>query len=114
MKFTGERFLPNIDGAIALEHLHRYLVASLYVHNKDVLDIASGEGYGSAMLARNAKTVIGVDISEDAIAHATARYAAKNLEFRAGNAAKIPLEDASVDVVVSFETIEHQDRKSVV
>ena len=110
MKFTGERFLPNIDGAIALEHLHRYLVASLYVHNKDVLDIASGEGYGSAMLARNAKTVIGVDISEDAIAHATARYAAKNLEFRAGNAAKIPLEDASVDVVVSFETIEHHDQ----
>ena len=110
MKFTGERFLPSIDGAIALEHLHRYLVASLYVHNKDVLDIASGEGYGSAMLASNAKTVIGVDISEDAIAHATARYAAKNLEFRAGNAAKIPIEDASVDVVVSFETIEHHDQ----
>jgi glycosyltransferase involved in cell wall biosynthesis/SAM-dependent methyltransferase len=107
MKFTGERFLPEVHGNIELEHLHRYLLASKIVLGKDVLDIASGEGYGSAMLARLAHRVTGVDISEEAVAHARNKYIADNLEFSAGSCAAIPLDDASVDVVVSFETIEH-------
>lgn len=107
MDFTGERYLPEIYGAIALEHKHRYLIACQYAQGKEILDIASGEGYGSAMLSQVAQSVIGVDISEEAIAHATQKYIAENLEFRLGNAAEIPLPDASVDMVVSFETIEH-------
>lgn len=107
MDFTGERYLPEIYGAIALEHKHRYLIACQYAQGKTVLDIASGEGYGSAMLSQVAQSVIGVDISEEAIAHAAEKYTAENLEFRLGNAAAIPLPDASVDMVVSFETIEH-------
>lgn len=110
MDFTGERYLPERRGDIALEHRHRYLLACTYANGKDVLDIACGEGYGSSMLADVAKSVIGVDIAEEAIAHASTQYAASNLAFRQGNAAEIPLEDASVDLVVSFETIEHHDR----
>jgi O-antigen biosynthesis protein len=107
MEFTGERYVPEIHGNIELEHLHRYLFVSKLVLGKDVLDIASGEGYGSAMLARFADSVIGVDISYEAVAHASNRYNLKNLEFLAGSCAAIPLNDATVDVVVSFETIEH-------
>lgn len=110
MDFTGERYVPERRGDIALEHRHRYLLACTYANGKDVLDIACGEGYGSSMLAGVAKSVIGVDIAEEAIAHASTQYAAFNLAFRQGNAAEIPLEDASVDLVVSFETIEHHDR----
>jgi 2-polyprenyl-3-methyl-5-hydroxy-6-metoxy-1,4-benzoquinol methylase len=110
LQFTGERYLPEVGGNIQLEHLHRYLLAARIVAGKAVLDIACGEGYGSAMLASSAARVTGVDIAPEAVAHAQARYRAGNLEFRQGACEAVPLPDASVDVVVSFETIEHHDQ----
>lgn len=108
IEFTGERFVPTEQGVIRQEHLHRYAWCLPLVEGKDVLDVASGEGYGSAMLASNARSVSGVDISHEAVKHASERYAALgNLRYLQGSAAAIPLEDDSVDVVVSFETIEH-------
>ncbi len=104
----GERFLPGrMTGEIELEHVHRYKFAAPVCARKVVLDIASGEGYGSAYLSGFARRVIGVDISRDAVECAKLKYKSPNLEFRVGSCSKIPLEDASVDVVVSFETIEH-------
>ncbi|MBB1598197.1 bifunctional 2-polyprenyl-6-hydroxyphenol methylase/3-demethylubiquinol 3-O-methyltransferase UbiG [Achromobacter sp. UMC46] len=111
MEFTGERFIPTLPGDIRLEHLHRYEWCANHTQGKRVLDIASGEGYGSYALSSNAKSVIGVDISGEAVNHALAKYADRtNLTFMEGNAACIPLPDHSVDVVVSFETIEHHDQ----
>ncbi|MCZ8394964.1 class I SAM-dependent methyltransferase [Achromobacter ruhlandii] len=111
MEFTGERFIPTLPGDIRLEHLHRYEWCTPYVQGKRILDIASGEGYGSYALSRNAATVTGVDISAEAVAHAQAKYTDRtNLTFIEGSAANIPLPDVSVDVVVSFETIEHHDQ----
>jgi len=63
LEWTGERYVPQMRGTIALEHLHRYAFASEYVQGLDVLDIASGEGYGSEMLSRTARHVYGVDIT---------------------------------------------------
>jgi O-antigen biosynthesis protein len=111
MEFTGERFLPSLDGVIRHEHFHRYAWCRGLVKGHAVLDIACGEGYGSAMLARDAASVIGVDISAEAVSHARQAYSdISNLEFRLGDAASIPLPDDSVDVVISFETIEHHDK----
>ena len=110
LAFTGERFVPEVHGNIELEHLHRYLQACEIAVGKVVLDIASGEGYGSAMLARRAGKVIGVDISVDAVKHAHKRYKKENLDYMAGSCADIPLPDASIDLIVSFETIEHHDQ----
>ena len=111
MKFTGERYIPSEQGAIRHEHLHRYAWCAPLVAGKDVLDIACGEGYGSVMLAQRARSVCGVDIAADAVKHARRTYAGVGaLTFKVGDAAAIPLPDASVDVVVSFETIEHHDR----
>ncbi|WP_218138408.1 methyltransferase domain-containing protein [Nitrosomonas eutropha] len=108
LEFDGERFIPNqAHGDIELEHFHRYLLACELATQKIVLDIACGAGYGSAMLARQAAYVIGVDISENAVAHARSKYQVANLDFRQGSCSAIPLPDASVDLVVSFETIEH-------
>ena len=107
LPWTGERYVPEVGGQVALEHLHRYAFARQCVSGMDVLDIACGEGYGSALLARTANSVVGVDISEEAITHANQRYAADDLSFIQGSCTDIPLPDASVDVVVSFETIEH-------
>ncbi len=107
LKNTGERFMPDWKGDTELEHLHRYEMALEFVAGKRVIDVASGEGYGSNMLAARAAHVIGVDVSPEAVAHARQRYVRPNLEYREGSASKIPLESASVDVVVSYETLEH-------
>ena len=110
MKQTGERMIPTVMNGTYFEHIHRYAFAQEFTDNKIVLDIASGEGYGSFVLAKNADFVYGVDISEDAISYAKKNYRKDNLEFRVGNTSKIPLDSNSVDIVVSFETIEHHDQ----
>jgi len=111
LEFTGERLVPGAaESDIELEHLHRYSLACVLAKGKRVLDMASGEGYGSAMLAAHAVEVIGVDISEEAVRHASSKYNNSNLRFVQGSCAAIPLLDASVDMVVSFETIEHHDQ----
>ncbi|HLW13112.1 MAG TPA: class I SAM-dependent methyltransferase [Casimicrobiaceae bacterium] len=106
--FTGERFLPGVVGEIAYEHCHRYAFARRFVAGRRVLDAACGEGYGSALLAEAADTVIGVDIDAQVVAKAAATYGKSGkLSFEAASVNRLPLTDASVDVVVSFETIEH-------
>lgn len=109
LSWTGERYIPGVLGILEAEHMHRYLLASEYINDKKVLDIASGEGYGTSLLAEHCSYAIGVDISDEAITHANKKYNKDNLEYRQGSASSIPLEDNSVDVVVSFETIEHHD-----
>lgn len=113
MECTGERYLPEFDRDWTLEHLHRYLLACELAAGKTVLDIACGDGYGSAMLARHAAQVTGVDIDTPTVERARGKYVADNLRFLQGSATDIPLDDDSVDLVISFETIEHlmeQDR----
>jgi len=107
LAFTGERLTSSIDGQIEIEHFHRYFVAREYCRGKDILDIASGEGYGAALLSQVSRSVTGVEISAEAVAHARASYNRDNLKFLVGDARAIPLAAASVDAVVSFETIEH-------
>ena len=74
---------------------------------KRVLDIACGEGYGANLLAFVASKVIGVDLDAGTIAHAKAKYRRRNLHFVQGSCTEIPCEDHSIDLVASFETIEH-------
>ena len=108
LPFTGERFVPGAAGEIWYEHWHRYHFVAPLVAGRDVLDIACGEGYGSALIARHAARVTGADISAAAVAHARSRYAAQpNVQFREADCAALPFADASFDVVVSFETLEH-------
>ena len=106
LEYTGERMVPEkAEPSTYWEHIYRYRFAIPYVVGKRVLDIACGEGYGSAaFLKAGATSVIGVDISEEACHHARSKY---GIDARVGDAQSIPLPDQSVDVIVSFETIEH-------
>lgn len=110
LEWTGERLTTSKTDELVTHHLHRYGFAMQFCKGKDVLDIASGEGYGSALLSKMANSVTGVDISQDAISFAQNKYGSTKLKFKVGSASSIPLEDASVDVIVSFETIEHHDK----
>lgn len=109
LEFTGERFTPECVREMAYEHWHRYAWAAELVAGREVLDAACGEGYGSHLLAARAKSVTGLDVSEDAVSHARERYCRDNLRFARGDATQLPYADDSFDVVVSFETLEHLD-----
>jgi 2-polyprenyl-3-methyl-5-hydroxy-6-metoxy-1,4-benzoquinol methylase len=70
--------------------------------------VACGTGYGAAILSGGgAESVDGFDASEEALREAQARPAVKNVAFRLGNAMHLPVANASYDLFLSLETIEH-------
>ncbi|NDY94980.1 class I SAM-dependent methyltransferase [Wenzhouxiangella limi] len=107
LEFTGERFTPECVREMAYEHWHRYAFAAALVTDKLVLDAACGEGYGSHLLSAKARQVTGIDIDPATVKHARSRYGADRLSFECASCLDLPLADDSVDVVVSFETLEH-------
>jgi hypothetical protein len=107
LPWTGERYVTSVRGEIEFEHTHRYLFAMPFAKGVTVLDIASGEGYGTHLLGSVARHVIGIDIDEASVAHARSKYADENLSFLRADCTAIPLSSDSVDLVVSFETLEH-------
>ncbi len=108
--WTGERLETFVYNQNTIEHLHRYAIALQLVSGKSVLDIACGEGYGSNILAQKAKNVLGVDVDSECVKSAKKKYVQDNLSFLSGSTSKIPANDETFDVVVSFETIEHHDK----
>ena len=103
-----ERIDPfNVPEGIFSIHAARYQFAVPYCAGRDVADIACGAGYGSAMLARTARSVIGGDADTSAVEFALSHYRQPNLSFAVIDAQRMALPPASVDIIVSFETIEH-------
>lgn len=109
LPFTGERFTPECVREMWHEHWHRYAFALPQARGKRVLDAACGEGYGSDLLSREARSVLGVDISDESVAHARRRYGSRdNLSFQAADVSRLDdLDDQSFDLIISFETLEH-------
>lgn len=107
LAFTGERFVPGVPGEIVYEHVHRYAFARRFARGRRVLDAACGEGYGSALLAQVAERVTGIDLDAASIEHARATYRAPNMSFELASVTALPVPAESVDLVVSFETLEH-------
>ncbi len=109
MKFTGERLINGMEGQIKLEHLHRYSLAFPFASEKIVLDIACGDGYGTALLADVAYKVEGVDLDSKTIEYASKKYLRQNINFTIGDILNIPFEDNFFDLIICFETFEHLD-----
>lgn len=93
------------------EHCGRYLFAADYLsENKQrtVLDVASAEGYGTAILAERGLTVFAADINPAYIKHASERCKGSFFQIDLEKD-DFPSEWLGIDAVVSFETIEHID-----
>jgi ubiquinone/menaquinone biosynthesis C-methylase UbiE len=68
-----------------------------------VLDVATGTGWAARRVAARGAAVVGVDLGADLIeaAKAFAADAKLAIDFRVGDAEKLPFEDESFDLVIS-------------
>jgi len=109
MLFTWERAMEKtfLWKKRFADHYERYNFSKKYCKDKIVLDVASGSWYWSFLLSQTAKNVTGLDISKTAIDYCNHHVKNKNLRFVLWNGKKLPFDDCSFDIVVSFETIEH-------
>jgi len=106
LALTGERTLPDVpeENYWFRRHLAVYEWIADQVRGKRVIDMACGEGYGSALLARRADEVIGVDANPEAHEHARLRYRAPNLRFERDLVEGF---EAPCDAIAFLQTIEH-------
>ncbi|OMC44647.1 SAM-dependent methyltransferase [Mycobacterium sp. IS-2888] len=107
LTLTGERTIPDLDIENYWFRRHEVVYERLAPRcaGRDVLEAGCGEGYGADLIAGVARRVIAVDYDEATVAHVRARYA--RVDVMQANLADLPLPDASVDVVVNFQVIEH-------
>lgn len=104
LSFTGERMVPHAsDIATELFHWQRYLYFRPWYEDANVVDAASGEGYGADYIAPVAASVIGLEIDDHTVRHARRKYATPT--FTQADVRDHDYREA--DLVVSFETIEH-------
>lgn len=104
LHLTGERTLPDVpeENYWFQRHLTVYEWIALRVHGRRVVDLACGEGYGSAVLRGTAASVVGVDANPEAFEHAKARY--RDVTFERN---MVERWRGDVDCVVFLQTIEH-------
>jgi len=87
-------------------HISRYYSARGWIMpGETVIDAACATGYGSYLLAQNAKKVIGLEVDASCVDEANLRWPADNIEYRVLDLGKDELPDA--DVLISIETGEH-------
>ena len=106
LALTGERTLPDVPEENYWFRRHEvvYEWIAARAHGRRVVDLACGEGYGSAVLGRTAASVVGVDANLEAFEHARLKYTTGNVRFER---TMIELWRGDADCVVLLQTIEH-------
>jgi 2-polyprenyl-3-methyl-5-hydroxy-6-metoxy-1,4-benzoquinol methylase len=112
LKVMEEQADPLTSNGFRLqEHGAEYLFVSKYCKGKDVLDVASGLGYGADFLRREGARVTGLDRDEACVQVAKQRHPECN--YVQGTAEKMPPDwTEAFDVIVSIGTIEHLKHRS--
>ena len=106
LELTGERTMPDVPAENYW--FRRHLVVYEWIARRcaglKVVDMACGEGYGSDVLASQAREVTGVDANPDAYEHARLKYTRPGVRFVRN---MIELHNEACDAVVFLQTIEH-------
>jgi SAM-dependent methyltransferase len=114
LELTGERTLPDVpeENYWFRRHLAVYRWITARCAGRRVVDMACGEGYGAAVLAKTATAVIGVDANPEAFDHARLRYRAPNLSFERALVEQFD-RGAPFDAIVFLQTVEHVEQPEV-
>jgi 2-polyprenyl-3-methyl-5-hydroxy-6-metoxy-1,4-benzoquinol methylase len=106
LELTGERTLPDVpaENYWFRRHLAVYEWIAERCAGLEAVDMACGEGYGTAVLARRAARVTGVDANPDALEHARLKYSRPGVSFARG---LVESYAEPCDAVVFLQTIEH-------
>jgi 2-polyprenyl-3-methyl-5-hydroxy-6-metoxy-1,4-benzoquinol methylase len=108
-----ERLYPDFTNGLFAWHLFRYVWALPYAYGRDVLDLGCGSGYGVALLAGVARSVLGADYDREVVALCAEMYGAlRNVRFVAMDAARLALGTGRFGLVTCFEVIEHLPHES--
>jgi len=92
---------------LALIHKKAYARAAEAAAGCDVLDVGCNNGYGTAIVSANCRSIVGVDVSAAAIEEARIRSADSRAYFQHIDGGVLPFDNASFDLVTSFQVIEH-------
>jgi len=104
----SERADEHVPPWTRLEHQARYVFAAAHIHGGTVLDCACGDGAGAGEYLRaHPETLLGFDHSPEAVAAARRVIDDPSARFEVADAAALPQPDATVDLYISLETIEH-------
>lgn len=109
---TGERTSPEGNSVVEKYLFQRqfavYRFCEPFVADQSVvLDLACGDGYGTAHLSHYCGRVIGGDVDLKTIDLARQKYLRENLSFVPADGVDLPFDSSVFDVVVSSHTIEH-------
>jgi ubiquinone/menaquinone biosynthesis C-methylase UbiE len=89
-----------------------YEHATPLIKGKSVLDVGCGNAYGTALMAREASEITGIDYDAGTVEENKKRFSEiKNLKFIQGAVPPLPLKDSSYDVVTAFQFIEHIENR---
>jgi len=106
LSLTGERTLPDVpaENYWYRRHLAVYRWVADRCRGLDVVDMACGEGYGTAVLAQRAARVTGVDANPEAHEHARLKYSRPGVRFVRD---LVESYDEPCDAIVFLQTVEH-------
>ncbi|TAH40367.1 MAG: class I SAM-dependent methyltransferase [Bacteroidetes bacterium] len=87
---------------------YAYEFAVAYIEGKKVLDVGCGNGYGTALMAKSAREIVGLDYDAETVEQNKKAYSSlSNITFKQAFIPPIPFEEASFDVITAFQFIEH-------
>ena len=86
--------------------LYHHVAGAVELNGKDVIEVGSGRGGGASYVARHLKprSMVGIDLSDKAVAFCKSYYSINGLSFSQGDAENLPLSNSTVDAIVNLES----------
>lgn len=101
----ASQFLPLLT---YLKIAERYIFASNFINKESyILEAPCGFGYGAGYLSKKCRQVEALDIADENISFSKQAFKQENINWRNGDVTKLPYDDNTFDIYVSYEVFEH-------